>query len=194
MTRILIASALTATTLVAPVLATPRVLALDVAATSISFVLDATAHKVEGRLFLESGEIRFDLETGEAGGEIVIDAVRAETGNRRRDKTMHRKVLESASFPRFVFSPNWIEGELPERGDGELVLGGTLAIHGAEHEVTLPVRLRRDGDALSATAELVVPYVEWGLHRPGALFLRVAPDVLVRIEAVGKLSGPSDTP
>ena len=129
--------------LAGPVFAAEQVLTLDPEATEITFSVGATGHAVHGRLFLEAGEIRFDLESGAAGGEITVEARRADTGNKRRDRTMHEKVLESERFPLFVFRPSSVEGELAMSGTSELTLAGTLAIHGGEHPVSIPIRLSR---------------------------------------------------
>jgi hypothetical protein len=43
------------------------------------------------------------------------------------------------------------------------------------------------GTALRASGTLRVPYVEWGLEDPSNLFLRVAKQVEVRLEAQGAL-------
>ncbi len=173
-----------------PALAAEQVLIIEPQATEIEFTLGATGHDVHGRLFLESGQIQFDLETGAATGEVAIDVRKAVTGNKKRDKTMHRKVLESERFPLFVFTPTGIEGELRSSGASELTLSGTLAIHGDDHPVSIPVRLERQGDRVSASATLTVPYVEWGLHQPNVLFLKVSPEVEVHIEVRANL-GPA---
>ena len=174
-----------------PAPALEQVLALEPEATAITFLLDATGHKVNGRLFLESGEIRFDLESGTADGEVTIDARRADTGNRRRDKTMHSKVLESERYPLFSFRPTSIEGKMEATEASTLTLTGMLALHGSEHPFSIPVRVEQDADQVYATATFLVPYAEWGLHRPSVLFFKVAPVVEVRIEAKGSLATAS---
>lgn len=175
-------------------LAAEQVLTLDPAATEIDFVLDAAGHKVRGKLFLVSGRIRFDLDSGAADGEVRIDARKADTGNKRRDKTMHKKVLESARYPLFVFIPTSVEGTLSETEASELTLVGTLSIHGDEHPFSIPVQVEQDGDVVSASATFIVPYADWGLYRPSVLFFKVAPEVEVRIEAKGSLSSAAGVP
>ncbi|MCP4203660.1 MAG: YceI family protein [bacterium] len=139
-------------------------------------------------MFLELGEIRFDLETGAADGEVAVDAPKAVTGNKRRDRAMHNKVLESERFPSIVFRVTGVEGRLLETGGSELTLDGRMAIHGDEHPVSVPVRVEKDNDRILVRASLVVPYAKWGLHRPSVLFLKVAPEVEVRIEAKATLA------
>lgn len=177
-----------------PALAAEQVLTLDPEATEITFLLDATGHDVHGRLFLESGEIRFDLDSGTAQGEVTVDARRTDTGNRMRDKTMHKKVLESERFALFVFRPTGVEGQLSEGGKSELTLAGAFAIHGDEHPVLIPIQVENENGRISAMASFVVPYVDWGLHRPNVLFLKVAPQVEVRIEAKGSLAASAGRP
>jgi len=164
--------------------AAERVLTLDPQATSVTFLLAATAHKVHGTLHLESGEVRFDPATGVASGEIALDARLAETGNEKRDRKMHEVVLESARFPRIVFRPTRFEGTL---AGGEAHLVGTLTLHGDEHPLTLVATVQIDGERVKATSTFAIPYVEWGLEDPSVFVLRVAKSVEVTVEAVGSL-------
>lgn len=180
--------------LAGPALSAEQVLTLDPEATEITFLLEATGHDVHGQLFLESGEIRFDMDSGAASGEIAVDARKAGTGNRKRDKTMHRKVLASERFPLFVFRPTGVEGESLESGASQLTLSGTLDIHGEEHPISIPIQFEHESGRVSSNAVFVVPYVDWGMHRPNILFLKVAPAVEVRIKTEGNLSVSSGLP
>jgi polyisoprenoid-binding protein YceI len=171
-----------------PARAAEQVLVLDPDTSEVTFDVQATGHDVHGHLFLDAGEVRFDPATGAASGRIEIDAARSESGNDSRDKTMRNKVLEVASYPLFVFVPERFEGELPESGKGEVSLVGTLTLHGADHPLTLPATVERDGGRVTATTHFQVPYVEWGMHNPSLLFLRVADEVAVTVTAQGELA------
>jgi polyisoprenoid-binding protein YceI len=161
---------------------------LDPAATEISFLLDATMHKVRGTAALERGEIRFDDETGSAEGEVVIDATSAQTGNAKRDRDMHVKVLESESFPEIVLDVEGFAGDFDPKAPSEVAVSGRLRIHGAEHPLKLVMKLTPRGDRLEAATSFVVPYVEWGMKNPSKAFLRVGKEVEVTIEAAGRLA------
>jgi len=175
-----------------PAGAAQQTLTLDPQASNVGFQLKATGHDVHGTLYLQQGTVRFDPATGAASGRIAIDATRAETGNDSRDKTMHDKVLEVGAYPLFVFVPERFEGSLPAAGSGEVSLVGTLTIHGADHPLTLPATVERDGDRVTATTRFEVPYVEWGMHNPSILFLRVADAVAVTVKAEGELAPGAD--
>ncbi len=168
--------------------AAEQLLELDPATTAVHFTVEATGHDVRGSFQVTGGQVRFDPTTGLAAGEIRVDALSAATGNRSRDKTLQGDVLEGARFPLFVFTPERLVGTLPAAGEAKVELRGVIAMHGATHPVTLPATVVRAGDRLRLVAEFPVPYVEWGLHNPSILFLRVADVVQVRIEGEGRLS------
>ncbi|HKQ96350.1 MAG TPA: YceI family protein, partial [Candidatus Polarisedimenticolia bacterium] len=133
------------------------------------------------------GTIRFDPATGAASGTITVDAKSAETGNGRRDKTMHGDIIESGKFPTIVFKVEKVEGTLAAGHPGELKLVGVMTMHGADHPVTMPATVRLEGGSAHGEAHLSVPYVEWGMKDPSFLFVRAEKTVEVSIVAAGRL-------
>ncbi len=185
--------ALAALVLTVPALGAEQVLNLEAESTRVTFTLEATGHDVAGTLFLHTGRIRFDAESGVASGEVSIDARRADTGHKKRDKTMHNKVLDSGHHPLIVFRPERLEGEIAGEGASEVQLHGTVTLLGADHPLTLPTTVEIAGGEVTARTTFAVPYVEWGLHDPSIIFLRVAKVVDVTIAATGTL-GPEAAP
>ena len=170
-----------------PVCAAEHTLRLDADKTRVGFTLGATAHTVRGTLVLSAGEIQFDPASGIASGEVLFDARRTETGNAKRDKKMHAKVLESEEYPHIVFMPERVEGELAETGHSEITVHGSVLIHGDEHPVELKANILRDGDRVSGTFSFTVPFVAWGMRDPSMFVLRVAKEVEVTVELQGSL-------
>ncbi len=171
-----------------PATAAETILRLDPAATDVSFEVPATGHDVHGLLRLASGEVRFDPATGKAAGTITVDARSAATGNGSRDETLHQKVFESELFPSFVFTAQRVEGTVPAAGKGAIELHGTMRIHGADHPMVLPAEVEVHGVEVTAVTTFAVPYVEWGMHNPSILMLRVADSVAVTVHAEGSLA------
>jgi polyisoprenoid-binding protein YceI len=171
-----------------PLPAEEWLLVLDPEQSEVGFGLDTTLHHVEGRLYLSTGEIRFDLDTGDASGEVIIDALRTETGNEARDKKMHKAVLESALYPTIVFHPERVSGELGPDGRGKLTLWGQVTIHGSSHPLTLEADVIVEGDRATGETGFAVPYTEWGMKNPSLLLIRVAKEVQVELAAVGRLA------
>jgi len=161
-----------------------RAVVVDAAASTVTFTLDTTFHQVHGTMALMGGTIRFDPATGVASGTITVDARRAETGNGKRDKTMHAEVLESESYPEIVFTAERVEGALVDPGHSDLRLVGVMSLHGADHPMTLDASVDSADGKVLAELHFPIPYVEWGMHDPSFLFVRAAKkvDVTVRVE------------
>jgi len=162
---------------------------LDPQATRLTFGFGATLHSVDGTIQVSAGKIQLDLATGKASGEIVIDMTSAQTGNERRDKKMHEKILETARFPQAVLHVERVDGELHREGRSEIQLHGTLDFHGTSHVIALPAVAVAKDDRVTATGMLTIPYVAWGLTDPSVFLLRVEKEVKVEVHAVGKVSG-----
>lgn len=165
----------------------PLVFELDPAATEIRFTLEASLHAVEGRFTLKRGELRFDPASGRAEGEIVVDAASGQSGNRLRDAAMRDDVLEAARYPEIRFRPERVEGDLGAAGDVRARVHGRMDLHGSEHEMTFEVTARRTNDRVNLRTRFSVPYVAWGLEDPSLLFLRVAGQVGIEVNASARL-------
>lgn len=164
--------------------AAERTVVLDAAGSTVTFTLDTTFHEVHGTMALTGGTIRFDPATGIATGTITVDARRAETGNDKRDKTMHTDVLESERYPEIVFRAERVEGTLVDPGHSDLRLVGVMTLHGAEHAMTLAASVDSADGKVRAELKFPIPYIEWGMHDPSFLIARTAKtvDVTVRVE------------
>lgn len=166
--------------------AAQRAAVLDPSASQVAFTLDTTFHEVHGTMALTGGTIRFDPDTGEASGEITVDARKAETGNEGRDRKMHAVVLETALYPTIVFHPRRVEGTLIDPGRSELRLTGGMILHGAEHPMTVIAVVTSGNGALDGEVRFPIPYVEWGLKDPSILVARAAKTVEITVRAHGR--------
>jgi polyisoprenoid-binding protein YceI len=160
---------------------------LDPDLSSISFRLQATLHSVHGSAATASGSLRLDTESGIMAGEVTVDGASAETGNKKRDKKMHAKVLRTADHPWIVLRARRLEGELARHGTSDVTLHGEMEILDQSHEIAVPLRIQIDGGRFTAAAEFEVPYVEWGLQDPSTFVLRVAKVVQVTVDAAGEI-------
>jgi polyisoprenoid-binding protein YceI len=173
--------------LISPLAAQQTELQLDPAKTRIDWTLGATLHEVKGTFRLKSGDIVFNPKTGEASGQLIVDAKSGDSGNKKRDAEMNRNVLESAKYPEIVFSPKHVTGFVPGQASSTVQLAGTFTIHGASHELTLTVPFTANNTSVEAHTKFSIPFEEWGMKNPSNMFLKVDKVVQLSITAVGEL-------
>lgn len=164
--------------------AQPRSYAIAPAQTKVEFTLGSLLHTVHGSFQLKRGTLRFDPQSGNASGELVVDAASGESGNATRDKKMHAAILESAKYPEITFRPDRVEGKVAPEGKSQVQVHGVFAIHGAEHEILLPVTVDATAGQYNVDATFEIPYIKWGMKNPSTLILRVNDKVEIIIHTV----------
>ena len=168
----------------------PLTLQFSPATTSVNFTLGDLLHTIHGSFALKSGEVQYDEETVAVHGSLVVDATSAQTNNRFRDHRMHHDILESARYPEISFRPDRVEGKVVTPGTSTLQVHGIFSIHGADHELIMPVRVQVFADHWVADTHFTVPYVTWGIKNPSSLLLRVSESVEVDVHATGTNPAP----
>jgi polyisoprenoid-binding protein YceI len=162
---------------------------LEKADTKIEFSLGSTLHTVHGTFGLKNSTLHFDPASGKISGAIVVDATTGESGNNGRDSRMHREILESPKFPEIVFTPTGINGTVAANGNSKVQVSGRFRLHGADHEIALPVEVIAKGQELQLATHFEIPYVEWGLKNPSNFLLRASDKVEIEIHATGRMEG-----
>jgi len=162
-------------------------LVFDPAQTGIHWTLNTLVHTVHGTFRLTQGTVRFDRATGKATGEIVVDSLSGESGNSSRDSRMHSSILESRSYPRIVFRPDHVSGQVPAQGAGRLEVHGMFELHGVAHEFTMPMEVEVEAAQIAVKSQFQVPYIQWGLKNPSTFILRVDDNVLIDLTATGHI-------
>src|SRR5947208_3572377 len=78
--------------------------------TNIAFTLGDVLHTVHGSFKLKQGDVEYNLRASTVRGVLAVDATSGQSGNRSRDRKMHREILESAQYPEITFRPDRVEG------------------------------------------------------------------------------------
>jgi polyisoprenoid-binding protein YceI len=161
-------------------------LQLDPAQTKVEFTLGDVLHTVHGKFALRRGNIHLDPVSGNASGELVVDAASGDSGSHARDRRMHANVLESGRYPEIVFRPDRVTGKVAAQGTSNVEVHGIFVIHGTEHEMTAPVEVTATNGEYSAMAHFAIPYVKWGMKNPSTLFLRVSENVEITVHMISR--------
>jgi polyisoprenoid-binding protein YceI len=169
-------------------LAQHQTFAVDAQASEVAINLGGSDHSVHGVFHVQSGSIGFSRGTPSIAGSVVVAAGSGKTGNDSRDKKMANEVLDAPRFAEISFSPKSYQGMIAPTGDSTIQVTGTFTLHGAPHELTLPMQIHIDGANCTAKTKFTVPYVQWGLKDPSIFILKVAKEVEVDVSLAGRLS------
>ena len=176
--------------------AQPQELHLDFspANSTVNFTLGDVLHTVRGSFKLKHGDVDYTFATGAVQGALVIDATSGNSGNRSRDHKMHREILESARYPEITFRPDRVQGSVAPAGVSTVAVHGIFSVHGADHEITIPVRIELSPEHWTAYTHFTIPYVKWGMKNPSTFLLRVSESVEIDIHAGGSDPFPKSPP
>ena len=158
---------------------------LDTAATKIDWILVGNVHTVHGTFQLKNGAVTFDPANGSLAGELIVDTNTGDSGSAARDKRMKKEVLETDKFPEVRLRVTKLEGSLAAENASNVRLSGQLTIHGASHEVSIPMQVTLNGGGFNAKGKFVVPYVDWGMKDPSNFLFKVNKSVEIDVEAAG---------
>lgn len=162
-------------------------LEIDPAQSKVEFTVNSTLHNVHGTFQLKRSSLHFDPATGQVSGEMVVDAASGESGSDARDRRMNKDILQTDRYPEIVFRPDRVEGSVAPEGASQVKLHGTFSIHGADHEITVPVDIRAAGGLYTSTAHFAVPYIKWGMKNPSTFVLRVSNTVEITVHTSARV-------
>ena len=145
---------------------------VEVAGSSVRWELPVTFEPIKGVAPLFHGEV--DAIPAPTGGwdvqaKIVVPAGSMRTGNRRRDRTLRDKVLETTRYPDIVFELRKFTGDLSHFRPGatfSVQVMGDLTVHGRTAPVQLPVDVAVFPHAVILTGSFPVHWKAYGLQDP----------------------------
>lgn len=145
---------------------------VEVAGSSVRWELPASFEPIKGIVPLFHGSIEANPLSGGAWdvrARIVVPAAAMRTGNRRRDRTLREKVLETGRYPEIVFELRKFTGDLSRFRPGEtfpVQVVGDLTVHGKTEAVQLPVDVSVFPTAVVLTGSFPVHWKAYGLQDP----------------------------
>ena len=151
---------------------------INPAASEAGFDLKATMHTVHGSTKSVTGEVHVQPEDAgilKLSGRIAINAESLETGNAKRDATMHSKSLAVESFPTLLFEPERFAPSGPPGPDGSVsgALTGRLTLRGQTKTQAVTATLAPQGERIVASGTFDVRWAEFGVPDPSFFVVRI---------------------
>ncbi len=160
----------------------------DPAASKINWTLVGNVHTVHGTFQLKLGHLNVNPSTGKVDGEFVIETASGESGDNARDKKMRKDVLETDKFPEIRLKVTRLDGVMTTQGTSKVRAIGQMLIHGASHDIDIPVQVNVNGTELSGKGTFEVPYVDWGMKNPSNFLFKVNKTVQIELAGVGHVT------
>jgi polyisoprenoid-binding protein YceI len=157
-------------------------------ASKVAFALGGNTHHVDGTFHVQSGSIDYDRSNQTISGSVIVAAGSGNSGDQGRDKKMNGDVLDVAHYADVSFVPKSYQGTVAASGDSTIQVTGIFTLHGTPHDLTVPMQIHIEGNALTAKTHFTVPYVQWGLKDPSIFILKVAKVVDIDLTLAGNLS------
>lgn len=157
-------------------------------ASQVAFTLGGSDHGVHGTFHVESGTVAFDRTAATISGSVLVAAGSGDSGNKSRDHKMDTDVLDVAHYTQISFEPKSYQGALAPAGDSMIQVSGVFTLHGAAHDIAVPMQIHIDGASLTARTHFTVPYVKWGLKDPSIFILKVAKEVDIDLTLAGNIT------
>ncbi len=154
----------------------------------VGFTVVDTLHTVHGTFHIQSGSVQFDSSAQQISGLIVVAAGSGNSGDQTRDRRMNENILQTSQFSIASFSPKQMHGAIAPSGDSTVQVDGVFTVHGAPHDITVPMQIHIDGDHCTAKTHFLVPYVKWGMKDPSVFMIKVNKDVAIDLDLVGELA------
>ena len=163
------------------------------------FRVEAPLDAIEGSTSALSGELRFDEGSWSEGkGTVRIDLARFGTGLSLRDEDLRDQFFQVDRFPQAVLTIARLErpsqGALVPGREGQADAVGTLALHGREQPVRIPLTVLLSEAAgsrdLRVSGAFDVALSDYAIQRPARLFLKLGSVARVRFEAIFRAPAP----
>ena len=167
-----------ATLVLAALIAQAAEYRIDPQQASAGFDLTATMHTVHGTTSKLIGTVKVVPENGGGlalTGRIEVDAAALQTGNTKRDATMHGTSLDVTHFPVLVLEPERFAPSGPASEDGRVSgrILGRLTIRGTTQPITIEATLAPAGTGIAADGRFDVPWADFGIPDPSFLFVHI---------------------
>jgi polyisoprenoid-binding protein YceI len=163
---------------------------LDPGESRIWFDADARLHSFRGETQQLTG--RFVLQKRSppqlADALVTIVAASLTTGHPERDADMRRDFLEVERFPTIEFRVDEILSPQAAAEDGtwDLVLQGTLTVHGVTRNVKVPTTVSIADRRVTARGRVRVDMQAYNIRVPRLLLIPMKSEVLIGFEVVAR--------
>jgi len=124
--------------------------------------------------------------------KFTVDLTTLKSDEANRDRQVNQRGLETSKFPSATFVATRLDGypaEFPSGQEVAMKLTGMMDLHGVKKELTWDVKMRKEGDAISALATVNFKYADFNIAQISiGGFVSVDDNVTLQMQVVAKKS------
>jgi len=152
----------------------------------VGFVSATQLGEFRGTTGRVSGDVVVDVRDPARGKlSVAVDPRGLRSDNAVRDRHMYEEVFEVARFPAMTFTADQFKRDgSAEASEFRGTLLGTLALHGVDQPVSVPIRFTVEGATLRGDGKFSIDLTRFGITPPRLLGLRVRNEVVVEVRLV----------
>lgn len=159
----------------------------ELASVGLPSTAKGATNDITGTFYLTADSTALDTSQTSA---FTVDLTTLTSDEDRRDNRV-QEALETGSFPTAKFTISTVSGFDPAIAEGaeqNLVMTGTLDLHGVQKAVTWDVQAKREGNGISALATINFLYSDFDIAAPSfGGFVSVEDDVTLQVQLVAEL-------
>jgi polyisoprenoid-binding protein YceI len=161
----------------------PQASQVWIEARSVLHPINTCTDGIEGHLDVVVADGRLDLDTAPSGS-LSFDVERLSSGNRFEDREMHRRI-DARRYPTI----DGVLAGMEQLGtDGTYQVSGTITFHGVTRAYKDEMHVQVvDDHTIRLDGRSSFDIRDFGMDPPRILFVRVEPQVEVRVEIVAQL-------
>lgn len=150
----------------------------------VAEVLGGQSTTAVGRTTAVTGALTATATQVVAGG-FTVDLTTVSSDQSKRDEQFQKNIMDTATHPTAVFTlVDPIDlGELATAAGTRTVdVRGTLAMHGATKDVTVPLTVVRSGESVKISGQIPVLFADYGIDNPSiGSFVKTGDDGTVEV-------------
>ncbi len=125
-----------------------------------------------------------------SGSMLAVELDTLKSDSDLRDEWIKFNTLNTRVFPRAEFTPSRVTGipmPLPDSGEWDATIEGTMKIHGVERPLAWPVKATRSASEVRVRGVTVFKFGDYGMAVPAnRLILSVIDEVRLEIDVVAR--------
>ncbi|MFN2464059.1 MAG: YceI family protein [Candidatus Dormibacteria bacterium] len=143
----------------------------------------ARSGAVSGKMVLGAGNSKLQLQAASFSADLRqlhSEDANAAYGNLVRDEFVGRIYLETAVYPQATFQARLgplSAATLP----ADISLRGTFTVHGVTRDLTIVLKVARNGPRLEVVGSFPLHYGDYGIEVPNVPFTSAAPDATIEV-------------